>query len=386
MKHFYLATLLLCGTVGASAQGLPGYVITPAGDTLRGIVAEKSPQRIGLYRPNAPIALYRPEQLRGYGVGRQAAYLSRIVHLSTGADSVRFVHPVLQGRASLYTSGTDALLQPAGQQELYELTPLNWHLLFHRYLSGCPNLAVSTPEALQKPFSKEEVERQIILYNSCGPTGQSLTFTEDHSQGWLARYGFWGGTTLTSMKLNDNFRDYLPSRTKPGSGYVLGLEAMAVRANGLFLGGQVVFSQHQTETAPYTYSLYATPAPQTFTETLAFRYLQTSIRGSIGSSFGPPRLVTPFGSVGLAMTSTYQTKEIITQTSSPTGPQTLEKDLENGGNFYLEGNLGIWIRSSATTSVRLSLQYGWGYLTNHTFNAGSTQVLMGQVGYFFLSH
>ncbi|TGE18616.1 hypothetical protein [Hymenobacter elongatus] len=386
MKKLFLLLLVLGTLTHARAQGLPGYVITLAGDTLWGTIVEKSQQRVVLYRAKQPTIIYRPSHLRGYGVGRQEAFRSRVVRLSSGVDSVRIVRLVQQGQVSLYSSGTDALLQPAGQDELYELTPLNWHLLFHRYLSGCAKLPVSSPEALQVPFSREEIERQVVVYNNCIPTNRVSMLTEDRSQGWLGRYGIWGGATRTAMSLQDEFRDYLPKRTQFGSGYGLGLEAMAVRANGLFVGGQVAFSQHHTATDRYSYSLYTDSGFKPYTEQLEFSYVQSSIRANFGSSFGAVDILTPYVALGVALTKTYRTKEVITRSPGSSKQEVLEKQLGDGGNLFLEGNAGVWIKATATTSLRLSLQYSWGYLTNPTFNASSTQVVMGQVGYFFSAH
>ncbi len=120
LKKLLPALLLGMATVASAQTNFqPGYVVTPAGDTLRGEVDARGAQRnarLARFRPSAsqPITDYEPQQLRGYGFVGDRVYQVDTVPLSTctappaysGAmpDTTRhlvFLEVIVGGAASL---------------------------------------------------------------------------------------------------------------------------------------------------------------------------------------------------------------------------------------------------------------------------------------------
>lgn len=88
-----LFTLALSVSLKAAAQTnfRPGYVVLPAGDTLRGEVDARGPQRSARQirfrpTPDGPVQRYLPAGLRGYGLRKGPTYQIETILL---ADSLQ---------------------------------------------------------------------------------------------------------------------------------------------------------------------------------------------------------------------------------------------------------------------------------------------------------
>lgn len=108
MKKLLFLTLLSVAlpTVGvAQSDFRPGYIVQPAGDTLRGEVDYRGEQRntrLCSFRP-APGAAptdYRPEQLRGYGFADSKRYQTR--QLAGSPPVAVFAQVLVGGKVSLF--------------------------------------------------------------------------------------------------------------------------------------------------------------------------------------------------------------------------------------------------------------------------------------------
>jgi hypothetical protein len=248
MIRFYLFLTCLFLSITAAAQGLPGYVLTLRGDTLRGAIQEKTDGRILLYsRPGQAPQVFRAQQLRGYGVGHNALVRSFVIRLSTGADSSRFVLPVLNGPVELYsfTDNSGQLLRPAATDTLYELTAANWHLLFHRFLAGCPTIQQTDPMLMALRFTPSNVDRVVSQYNKC---------VDERWRRLPAAYSagsMHGGAVRTS-----GYYRYLGTGegTDPhfqGGGVQIGAEWTTVRSSGLQTGIQVNYGVERLQSTVY---------------------------------------------------------------------------------------------------------------------------------------
>ncbi|GAA3991145.1 outer membrane beta-barrel protein [Hymenobacter antarcticus] len=115
-----LLALLASGSISTvQAQGYkPGYVVRPAGDTLRGFLQSRGALRNSLQcsfrpAPDAPVVEYTPADLRAYALTNGPRYESQLIPpvYMTDAEpgrqdlSVRpyFLEVLVSGRASLYT-------------------------------------------------------------------------------------------------------------------------------------------------------------------------------------------------------------------------------------------------------------------------------------------
>ena len=116
----FLLVLLGIGSIAtAKAQSYkPGYVVRPAGDTLRGFLQSRGALRNSLQcrfrpAPDAPVVEYAPADLQAFAFADGSSYESQLTPLVyvTDAESGRrdlsvrpyFLEVLVAGRASLYT-------------------------------------------------------------------------------------------------------------------------------------------------------------------------------------------------------------------------------------------------------------------------------------------
>lgn len=107
-----LALAAMATTAHAQASYQPGYVVTLAGDTVRGQVQEVSARRNSVlcrFRPVAdgPTTDYTPASLRAYGMRPGATYLARAVPPADSALAAPrpvFLEVLVPGPVQLYSS------------------------------------------------------------------------------------------------------------------------------------------------------------------------------------------------------------------------------------------------------------------------------------------
>ncbi|RPD47770.1 hypothetical protein DNI29_10015 [Hymenobacter sediminis] len=237
MQRLYFLLFFLITTIAAQAQGLPGYVITPAGDSVLGWVAEKPHGRIHLYSSaGGGVQTFQASQVKAYGLLKQPAIRSRVVRMASGSDSVCFVLPNQVGRVSSYSfaNETGLLLQPATTDTLYQLTAFNWHLLFTRYLTECSTLFSSDTELLDTRFTFSNTEQIIQRYNRCFNTGTPHIRSDENSP-WRHGLGFRLGAQRLMLQntLSKQFLGLDMQADGAGWSQLIGFEWTAVRANGL---------------------------------------------------------------------------------------------------------------------------------------------------------
>lgn len=119
LKQLYCALLIALAAPLCHAQtaSLPGYVVSLAGDTTRGVVANQAGGRAALScrfkpAPQAEFTTYSPAQLQAYGTAAYA-YQTHVVPLEAQAAEPRFLAVVERGPVSLL------LLIDAGAHERY---------------------------------------------------------------------------------------------------------------------------------------------------------------------------------------------------------------------------------------------------------------------------
>lgn len=195
MKQPVLLGALLLGAASAQAQTnfRPGYVVTLAGDTLKGEVDSRGAQRnarLSRFRTSkaAPITEYRPQQLRGYGFTGDRVYQTETVLLS---DSL--------SRNAIYKLKIDTLQRPSFLEALV-LGPAS--LLFlrdehnkdHYYLrmAGKPvqELIQNTHEVVENSVTyrgkTHEYRRTLAAATQQCPAIQSAITTVRFGQNGLA--------------------------------------------------------------------------------------------------------------------------------------------------------------------------------------------------------
>lgn len=193
-----LLTLVVFTTTAVHAQASyqPGYVVTLAGDTVRGQVQEVSARRNSVVcrfrtTPTDATTDYTPAALRAYGIRQGATYQVRAVPnadsaSAAGAGRQLFLEVLVQGPAQLYSSREQAghtryfvavggpatriqeLLQRrvkgfSNGLEAYETRSLYRDTLAAA-LRACPAVQPHLP---QLPFQQAALARVIAQYNAC---------------------------------------------------------------------------------------------------------------------------------------------------------------------------------------------------------------------------
>jgi hypothetical protein len=199
-KSYFIGSVLLAlsfmgaTTARAQASYQPGYVVTLAGDTVRGQVQDVSARRNSMlcrFRPAAssPPTNYTPADLRAYGIQNGAAYRVRPVPPADSASAASrpvFLEVLVPGAAQLYSSrdqrghtryfvaagGPDARLRELAERrvksfangvEAYETRSLYRDTLAAA-LRACPAVQ---PQLPRLPIQQAALVRVLKQYNTC---------------------------------------------------------------------------------------------------------------------------------------------------------------------------------------------------------------------------
>lgn len=340
MKHLYLLLFFVFTSLVTTAQGLPGYVITLSGDTLRGTVAEKKGQRLILYSAGSQSAQqFSPAQVRGYGLRGKASIDSRVVRTAAGRDFSCFVLPQHLGTASLYSYASEDgfLLLPPGRDTLQELSATNWHLLFNRYLRGCPTLDPSSPSVLTLSFTEAHLVRTLAQYNRCldpqwravAPAGRPA---------WVSGMGLHA---MASYLVSNN-----GTALKRSSSQQFSLEYVGVRASGLQVGARAGFTRFDQTTRT---GITPFSPPQTEEQ---YRYKVNLLTSAISMGHRLGRAERPNLYLGMGVGFSYLVSGTTETRRRPVGGSTLT--LVGNEEDYVEG-IGV-IHYEATAGVVLPLR------------------------------
>jgi hypothetical protein len=227
-RIFILALFIFC-SLRAASQGLPGYVLTLQGDTLRGIVRESAQQRrISLFVPLQPTQKFTAADIHGYGLLHNAPVLSYPVQRISGRREQQFALPKQMGAVKLYSFADELglLLQPAGTDTLYELADTNLQLLLHRHLGQCSALNFTDPSFQRKLYTETRVRQIVAQYNRCVNPHQVVAPIKRTF--W--RHGLMAHTALLRLRQDADTRFNETSLTS--SALQVGLAWTSLRASG----------------------------------------------------------------------------------------------------------------------------------------------------------
>ena len=185
MRNLFLAALLLSGPLAATAQrsAAPDYVVTTAGDTLRGHLRRVGSQYqlVRLYRPGQAPADFTPADATSFGSSQGPEKVTRRL---TPSAPPRFMTPVVEGPVGLL-AGENTRQKPAfflqlpDSASLVEVPSGNNVLLLARALPGCASIDFGTDEFQRRyPYSRRGLAALVADYNRCRypeRPGRSLT-------------------------------------------------------------------------------------------------------------------------------------------------------------------------------------------------------------------
>lgn len=374
LVFFLLNTIF---SAAAVAQGLPGYVVTLNGDTVRGFVAETDAQRIAFYKqPGAVPQYFRPGRIRAYGLGPQTVYTSRLARLRSGRDSLRFVRPLLLGPASLYSASSDSvklLLHSPATDTLYELTAYNWNLLFNRHLRGCPDLDFSDVRILSQRFEARILQALVVRYNQCvRPDWKPVRPTTSTLQ---RRLTLTGGTIAYAAYAAPQLPAEAENRRDPG--LTFGAELRLLHSSGWWISGGLALQHLRGGSKPF--SIYTGSSVIMATRTETFDLRQVLLHGNLGRSFGQPGRFRPFifTSAGLGTCFNSQTRtEVVYSAILPSSYQQADRS----GQTVWQAALGAggWLPLGPRYDLQFSMSYGQNiFLTSPTLR---THLLTVQTG------
>jgi len=153
-SSFFLRALLLSAAllpaVAQAQQSRQDYVVTTAGDTLRGRIqlTGRSATVVRLHQQNQPTITYSAADLRSYGIGHTPLRVSLPVGRATGQPQL--LVPIVSGYVCLYAGKNPATtqlryyLQPADSAYVVEVPPATALLTYARLLSACPDLNIGS--------------------------------------------------------------------------------------------------------------------------------------------------------------------------------------------------------------------------------------------------
>ncbi|UYZ59598.1 hypothetical protein [Hymenobacter latericus] len=374
-----LATFWLLARSSADAQGLPGYIVKANGDTLRGLVAEISHQRIAYWvRPEAQPQYFTPSLAKAYGVGEHTTFVSRPARLRTGQDSLRFAQPVLVGHASIYRTSFDSAtlwLAPPAQDTLYELTSRNWNLLFVRFLSGCAQPNLTDLRVIGHRYTPKFITDLVEQYNRCRQPG----WRPQKQKTSFVRSGLhiWAGTMVVANYTYNGAYEGTKSPKERRPGWALGVDMRLLRPDGFWLGLGVAAQQFRGGLKPYQAFTGSTMFSLSYSET--YHVSSFLFRLSTGRYFGVPGRTRPFvhfqAAPSFALTGKYQSRYDYSNTLTDFG---VKEKLY--GNFGAQASLGggLSVPLSAARELQLSVQYGqYGLFSNPVLRSSFVSAELG---------
>ena len=161
----------------------PDYVVTTAGDTLRGHLRQvgRHYQQVRLYRAGQPAADFGAADITTVGSLQGP---EKVVRRLSRTAPPRFQTLVVQGQVSLL-AGDNARAKPTFFLQLPDSTSLlevpagNNVLLLARALPGCPSIDFGTEEFQRRyPYSRRGLANLVVDYNRCRyPANPSQHFT-----------------------------------------------------------------------------------------------------------------------------------------------------------------------------------------------------------------
>jgi hypothetical protein len=279
--------LTLPSVVRAQTDFRPGYVLSPAGDTVHGLVDYRGAlrsSRLCQFRPSAvaPVTAYRPGELRGYGFAGTKEYRTCLTPLPDSAGQQQaprlfFLEVLASGPASLYSrrDGADAtyFYLQKGTAATVPVKELEFHRViieaegkqgiravntFRNTLSeafaDCPALSL---DVLRTEYQPGELVRIVERYNACRQPGSKTVITrkKPHVSVGLLAGAQVGRLTFAEGVYQSN------GKFTSGAGPVVGLALQFVSPalnEKLMLRLEVLYTQQQydgdfTYRVPYLY-------------------------------------------------------------------------------------------------------------------------------------
>ena len=207
MNTRLLFALLLLSATAAWAQKSPeDYLVTTAGDTLRGRIQQvgKHYDKVRLRRAGTPPADFGPAEITSYGSTDGPIAVSRKV----GAHGQpQFLVPLVAGTVRLFSGENDHAqrrfyLQPVDSATVVEVLPLTAQLTLARVLVGCPALEFGSDRLRNRyPYTTAGMSALVLAYNQCRQPQQPSTLVK-RDNGLRISFGLKAGVNTSGFALS----------------------------------------------------------------------------------------------------------------------------------------------------------------------------------------
>ncbi|MET4109124.1 porin family protein [Hymenobacter sp. UYP22] len=275
MKFFYTIVFSILCITHLSAQRLTSdFLVTSAGDTLRGQVSfNKRLQEVRLKLPNQSGQTFTPTQAIAYGDETGPIRVSKAVHRQAAP---KFLVPLLRGPVSLY-SGENAdgetryFLQPVDSAYVVEIQPRTPRLAYLRVMPGCAKLDFSNLiiESLYR-YNAGSLQQLVQTYNTCRFPQQASNKLTTFG-GYRTHFGVKAG--LNTTRFSEEVTGLGQPKAKLGHQAGLFLLVSSKRAWGL--QAEVTYAKINSEYTPVAiYNGYAT---YTTTRAVEINYSQIQL-------------------------------------------------------------------------------------------------------------
>lgn len=383
----FLWLLLGLAASGQAAQAQRnfqlGYVVRPAGDTLRGEVDVRGGKRMAhlcLFRPGAgaEVVRYAPTELQGYGLRAGAHFEAGQVPVAavaggpagSAATAPLFLQVLAQGKATLYTfvddndvdhyffrqSGaapvelvqtTQVVGSGMGQREMQVTYP--FRQVLSQAFRDCPGVQAKLVRAELK-------DAQLVAifdrYNTCGP-GQTAAVAS-RARVSKVHFGVLGGLQSATSTLNDGGEVGVKSALRPMLGVGLLINPASFNSK-LAIRLEALYQKQLHEGSYQRYNSIITALNSNRNAQLTMQTLRVPLllRYTL-----PKGLLRPYFQLGAEFSLLLDSKEALiietNQNLGSTGTTTTTRQVEMRGYGYgPTAAFGVLIPAGTLGSVQL---------------------------------
>ena len=363
--YFLVAAFALTVTVAvAQRPAKQDYIVTTAGDTLRGqILVSGKGKTVQLRQAGGQPIKFGPTEARSYG---DAAGVMGVVQTVGPHGTPRFVRPLVQGPVSLYggenSQGKKSyFLQIPDTTYLVEIPPQTAHLTFHRLLSGCKTLQFTSNETQRRyPIRYTGLSRLVMDYNACTQPQRPSRLIRS-AAGLRLTYGLKAGLNVSDFGLSF---DTYPAEQKQATGYQGGIFLRASNKTpfSLLLEANYTFLRSTYGPANYANGVFS------FSRTVSIQYVQAQLPLLVRYTFGNGS-VKPFVNAGGLYAINLNNKSV--ETEKRTRPPFTETrrpiTTPEDGGFGLTAGAGTTIHYASLPELSLEVRYDRVRYGNYVF-------------------
>lgn len=339
MRTLYTLIFSILSITQLSAQKqTPDFLVTAAGDTLRGQVSfNKRLQEVQFKQSGQPTQTFTATQAVAYGDETGTIRVSKAVHRQAAP---KFLAPLLQGPVSLY-SGENAdgetryFLQPADSAYVVEIQPRTPRLTYLRVMPGCAGLDFSQFSIESRyRYSATSLQQLVQTYNDCRYP-QLLSTVPNSIGGYRTLFGVKAGVNAT------RFNEKQPSLGQPQANYAYQAGLFLLVSSKRAWGFQTEITYAKIKSRYRPVNVYNGYAPYTTTRAVDIDYSQLQIPFLIRYTF-PSTNWRPYLNAGPAYSFNFNRESVeIFQDSDKLAPTRRPLNTPTSNNIGMVIGAGV---------------------------------------------